>query len=236
MSLLKGKYLVLLAGLVLIGCGGGGGSPKSGGQNFDPNDYPKYNLTQENKDDLAYMGNEERLAYNVYMGLYDYFQDKDIEIKQLYNIANKSESYHISIVRDLVRKYEITPSDLTIISSPVGSSSEDQSELPADKYGVEHIQELYDALMAKGKNSQQDALEVGCMVEVTDIYDLDERIENAKESGAQDLIDGFNILRNGSYNHYWAFDDGLKALGVDDGCCSLGVIDGVDYCHPEYPK
>ncbi len=46
----------------------------------------------------------------------------------------------------------------------------------------------------------------------------------------------FTVLRDASYNHYWAFDKGLKDLGVSDGCCSLGTIDGINYCHSEYPK
>ena len=49
---------------------------------------------------------------------------------------------------------------------------------------------------------------------------------------ASDLVTVFSFLRDGSYNHYWAFDEALKGKGVSDGCCSLGTT----YCHPEYPK
>jgi len=45
-------------------------------------------------------------------------------------------------------------------------------------------------------------------------------------------LDVFNFLRDGSYKHYWAFDKGLKNMGIDNGCCSLGT----NYCHPEYPQ
>lgn len=70
------------------------------------------------------------------------------------------------------------------------------------------------------------------MVEVTDIDDLDKYI--AGSTGNQALIDTFTTLRNGSYSHYWAFDDGLKSIGVDNGCCSLGTT----YCKTtdEYPR
>ncbi len=74
------------------------------------------------------------------------------------------------------------------------------------------------------------------MVEVTDVNDLNEYIEMAKNSNAPDVEEAFTFLRNASYNHYWAFDTGLKNLGIGDGCCSLGVINGVDYCHNEYPQ
>jgi len=87
---------------------------------------------------------------------------------------------------------------------------------------------LYD----KGIQSQKDALEVGCMVEVTDINDLDKYMNQATASNASDVLVVFDFLREGSYKHYWAFDNGLKNMGVSDGCCSLGTT----YCHLEYPQ
>jgi hypothetical protein len=74
------------------------------------------------------------------------------------------------------------------------------------------------------------------MVEVTDINDLNEKIITAEETNASDLIAVFTNLRDGSYNHYWAFDLALKNIGVAEGCCALGTIDGVNYCHTEYPQ
>lgn len=70
------------------------------------------------------------------------------------------------------------------------------------------------------------------MVEVTDINDLLADIETARADGATDIVAAFEFLRDGSYSHYWAFDNGLKNMGVTDGCCSLGDA----YCHPEYPN
>jgi hypothetical protein len=60
------------------------------------------------------------------------------------------------------------------------------------------------------------------MVEVTDIDDLDKYIEQAKEINATDVVEAFNVLRDGSYNHYWAFDRGLKNIGVSEGCAAAG--------------
>jgi len=44
------------------------------------------------------MGNEERLAYDVYMNLYDRYKDtlEETALYPLYSIAHKSESKHIS--------------------------------------------------------------------------------------------------------------------------------------------
>jgi len=227
---------IIATSFILTACGGGSGKVNSGtnsAEAIDVYNYPTYSLTQENKDDIAFMGNEERLAYNVYMNLYNYHNSNGNEIKQLYNISSKSEVKHIEVVRDLVDKYEIEPEDLTVLDSDVvATRSTAQSDLPDDKYGVSHIQTLYNDLMAKGESSVQDALEVGCMIEVTDINDLTPKIQNAIDSGAKDLEDAFSFLRDGSYNHYWAFDKGLKNLGIDDGCCSLGS----EWCHNEYPQ
>jgi len=216
--------------IVLNGCGGG----SSGKGSFDISNYPKtQNLTQELKDSLAYMGNEERLAHDVYLNLYDYHNaNNNDEIIQLQNIATRSETRHIGIVQDLVRQYNLSANDLTIVDEPVANSSVSQEDMPRGKYDVAKIQELYDTLYAKGVQSRQDALEVGCMVEVTDIDDLDKYIGYAQNANAEDILEGFKFLREGSYNHYWAFDSGLKNMGISEGCCSLGD----DYCHPEYPK
>jgi len=189
-------------------------------------------LSQEVKDTIAYMGNEERLAYDIYMNLYNYHMAQGTTITQLQNIAQNAEVTHIDLVQSLVRKYDLGAEDLTNVTNPVADSSITQDQMPSGQYGIPAIQSLYDTLYAKGINSAQDALEVGCMVEVTDINDLNEDIAIAQASNAQDVVDTFLILRDGSYNHYWAFDNSLKNMGVSDGCCSLGT----SYCHPEYPQ
>ena len=189
-------------------------------------------LTQEAKDAIAYMGNEERLAYDVYMNLYNYHLGQGTEINQLVNIAQNAETTHISLVQSLVRKYNLGADDLTNVSTPVADSSITLDQMPSGKYDVPAIQSLYDTLYTKGVQSPKDALEVGCMVEVTDINDLNEDIAIAQASNAQDVVDTFTTLRAGSYSHYWSFDQGLKNMGISDGCCSLGTV----YCHPEYPQ
>ncbi len=181
-------------------------------------------LTQVLKDSITYMYNEEKLAKDVYLNIYEVQK-----VQQLYNIATKSEIRHEEAVNELAKKY-----DLNITLYPDTDAPYDQTSVDyygSGEYPVEAIQELYDVLYAKGIESEQDALEVGCMVEVTDIDDLDKYIVEAIASDASDVLEVFNFLRNGSYNHYWAFDKGLKNMGVTEGCCSLGEV----YCHPEYP-
>ena len=189
-------------------------------------------LTQEVKNTLSYMGNEERLAYDIYNKLYE-----TSGVKQFTNIATRSEATHIAIVQLLVKKYITASTDFTNIDLPeLGYKDTKLEDMEAGTYDIKVIQELYDALILKGQASNQDALEVACMVEVTDINDLLNDIALAQDSNATDVVTAFEFLRDGSYAHYWAFDAGLKTIGVVDGCCSLGTVDGVDYCHNEYPQ
>ena len=46
---------------------------------------------------------------------------------------------------------------------------------------------------------------------------LPKYIVQAVDSNALDVLEVFNFLRNGSYQHYWSFDAGLKNMGVLDG-------------------
>jgi len=165
------------------------------------------NITDALRDSLSYMDEEERLAYEVYMKLYE-------TSEQLvhYNIASRSEAKHMEAVDLLLAKYDIN-----------ATQSKDTT---AGEYQIETIQTLYDDLVAKGESSAQDALEVGCMIEVVDINDLDVDIQLAEDENATDIYEVFDFLRNGSYRHYYAFDRALKAMDITEGCCSLGD----DYC------
>jgi len=194
---------------------------------------PMSTLSQELANTLSYMGNEERLAYDVYNKLY-----KEWGTKQFTNIASKSEVKHISAVQGLVKKYKLKDDvNFTNVDLPaLGYMNTSIDSMEAGTYDISKIQRLYDDLVARGSTSEVEALKVGCIVEVVDVNDLDEYIKIAEDSNASDVVDVFNFLRDGSYNHYWAFDKGLKNKGVVDGCCSVGTIDGVNYCHPEYPQ
>lgn len=107
--------LVAVSALVLMsGCGssGGSGSETPVASTELPSEVqaaiaaPTSTLSQELANTLSYMGNEERLAYDVYNYLYAQFGTK-----QFTNIATKSEYKHITAVQELVRKYKLD--DLT---------------------------------------------------------------------------------------------------------------------------
>jgi len=218
------------------GCGGSGGngsdtpvaSTELPSEVQAAIDAPTSALSQELANTLSYMGNEERLAYDVYNYLYGEFGTK-----QFTNIATKSEYKHITSVQQLVQKYKLDDTiafsnvdlpSLGYINTPIAS-------MQAGVYDISAIQALYDDLIAQGSESEIDALKVGCTIEVVDVTDLDAYIAIAKSDNATDIVTVFNFLRDGSYNHYWAFDKGLKNKGVENGCCTWSEL-----CHPEYPQ
>jgi hypothetical protein len=235
MKNMKLLSLVAISSLVFVnGCGNtGGGTPVSSTELPSEVkvaiDAPNSILSEALANTLSHMGNEERLAYDVYNRLY-----AEWGTKQFTNIATKSEYKHITAVQQLVQKYKMNDDmNFTNVDLPaLGYMNTPIENMQAGTYDIAKIQKLYDDLVAQGSTSEIEALKVGCIVEVVDVNDLDEYIALAQNSNAQDVVDVFKFLRDGSYNHYWAFDKGLKNRGIVDGCCTLGT----EYCHPEYPQ
>jgi len=210
---------IALASLVMTNCmGSGGNGYNAQGAGYNQNSSmlgtavtsSSSSINSDVKSSLAYMYEEERLANEVYLSVY-----KKQPVQQLYRIGSNSERRHIDAVKSLAQKYGVATSPQTV-----------------GRYSNPHIQSLFNQLYQKGIRSQKDALEVGCIVEVTDVNDLNKYIAQAESAWATDVVQTYEFLRRGSYNHYWAFDRGLKSLGVSNGCCSLGS----EYCHYEYPQ
>ncbi len=223
--------------LTMVGCSGGNSSNNGAGSGDGPtSELPQdvqdaiggstLTLTQDLKDAITYMYSEEGLAYDVYMNIY-----KVQPVQQLQKIAENAEIRHIDAVNELAIKY-----DLNMTQYPDTNVPYSVKNIGNGTYPVDTVQYLYDLLYSKGIQSEKDALEVGCMVEVVDIDDLDKFMGFAETANATDVITVFNFLREGSYSHYWAFDEGLKNMGVAKGCCSLDPALGHDFCHPEYPQ
>ncbi len=153
-------------------------------------------LTPKEKQALTYMYQEEKLAKDVYYVLGQMYPSL-----RAFNIY-KSETIHERSVANVLRHYNIP---LPLRSNVVG------------KFRNPELQKLYDELIAKGKKSKIDALEVGIMVEVTDVEDLDKYLRYAT---SPDVIALFKFLRAGSYNHYNAFNRALISL-TGKGACEL---------------
>ena len=235
---MKKSILALsLATLLFNGCGSSSTGNGSSNQDLgtvptsvtDAITAPKSTLTQELQDSITYMHSEERLAYDVYSNVY-----KMRSVKQLTNIATNAETTHITKVNELAVKYDLNITRYPDTNTPY--STNDATRYASGTYPVSPIQDLYNVLYDKGIQSDKDALEVGCMVEVVDIDDLLKYISQAQTSNASDVVTIFEFLRDGSYKHYWSFDKGLKNMGVSTGCCSVAPYGGHTFCHPEYPN
>ncbi|RLA69879.1 MAG: hypothetical protein DRG09_04625 [Epsilonproteobacteria bacterium] len=197
----------------------------------DAIDGPVSKLSEELTNALSYMGNEERLAYDVYNALSVQYPNSGP-----LNKIPDSEYVHITAVQQLIQKYKLSDDiHFTNIDLPaLGYMNTAIEDMEAGTYDIAKIQKLYDDLVLQGSVSEIEALKVGCIIEVVDVHDLDEYIKLAQKSNATDIETVFTSLRAGSYNHYWSFDKVLKNKDVINGCCSVGE----DYCktEKEYPS
>jgi len=155
----------------------------------------KVTLSDNEKNALLYMYEEEKLAKDVYSELGRMYPQMEI-----FSRISGAEVRHEQSVENVLKHYNIP---LPQRGDRVG------------KFTNPHIQKLYDQLMSKGKKSVKDALEVGIMVEVTDIEDLDKYLNQAN---APDVKALFEFLRDGSYNHYNAFNFILKSTTGKTAC------------------
>jgi len=146
-------------------------------------------LTEEEKEDLAYMRQEEKLARDVYLALYDKWR-----IQIFKNIA-ASEQRHTDSVKELLNKYNI--------ADPITNDSrgffKDQGFI-----------DLYNSLVEKGSSSEIEALKVGATIEDLDIKDLEDRMVHTNNP---EIVRVYTNLMNGSKNHLRAFVSQLKERG-----------------------
>ncbi len=143
--------------------------------------------------DLLHMREEEKLARDVYLALFDKWGTRVFQ-----NIA-MSEQKHMEAIGSLLKTYGI--------DDPVMKTG--------DARGIfvnPNIQSLYNKLVTKGSNSLVDALTVGATIEDLDIKDLNEAITHTTHN---DIRQVYENLKMGSKNHMRAFVSNLRALGAD---------------------
>lgn len=178
-----------------MGAGNGMGMGQGSGQGFQNNDILTQKLTDikavENlsdleKSDLAFMREEEKVARDFYIAMYDKWKQKSFD-----NIS-KSEQFHMDAMKFLLDRYKI--------EDPVGTNG---NGVFKDK----KLQELYDGLIKEGNTSLEVALKLGAKVEEVDINDLKKSIANTK---AEDLKLAYDYLMSASENHLRAFTNNLN--------------------------
>jgi hypothetical protein len=138
-------------------------------------------LSSEEIAGILYMREEEKLARDVYLKLYEQW---GLAIFQ--NIAG-SEQTHMDAIKTLMDVYGL---DDPVAGNDVGEFTDPT------------LQSLYADLVATGSQSLADALRVGAAIEEIDILDLEERIAQTDAGNVQRVYEN---LTRGSYNHLRSF-------------------------------
>lgn len=139
------------------------------------------NISSLEATSLKFMREEEKLARDVYITLYAVWGTP------IFKNISDSEQSHTTAVASLLDKYGIED---PVTDDTVGSYTD-----PA-------FTELFNALVAYGSESFENALKVGTEIEELDIADLNEQLSIIKQD---DIIDTYNNLLKGSRNHLRSF-------------------------------
>jgi hypothetical protein len=138
-------------------------------------------LSTEDIEGILYMREEEKLARDVYLTLYEQW---GLSIFQ--NIAN-SEQTHMDAIKTLIDRYGL---DDPVTGDDVG------------KFTDPTLRSLYADLVATGSQSLADALRVGAAIEEIDILDLEKYVS---QTNARDIQRVYESLTRGSRNHLRSF-------------------------------
>jgi hypothetical protein len=155
------------------------------------NAFPKQPISEEEKEGLIEMREEEKLARDVYLTLYN-----KCKLQIFKNIA-ESEQTHTDSVKYLLDRYGI--------EDPVKSDE-------IGKFSNPKFEQLYKDLVEKGSKSEVDALIVGATIEDLDIADLEHWLNRTDN---EDIKFVYENLMKGSRNHLRAFVRMLNNYGVN---------------------
>ena len=136
-------------------------------------------ITQAEADSLVFMREEEKLARDVYLAMFEKWQTGVFS-----NIA-ASEQNHMDALKRLLDAYGLDDpiQDIGVFTNP-------------------ELQELYNTLIAQGTASELAALQVGALIEEVDIQDLNEALSQTSLPCLQRV---YQNLLNASENHLRAF-------------------------------
>jgi hypothetical protein len=142
-------------------------------------------LSEEEADGIVFLREEEKLARDVYLKLYEKWG-----LRVFQNIA-QSEETHMTAVKTLIDRYGL----------------DDPAKEEVGVFANQELQALYDQLIEEGYRSPADALRVGAAIEEIDILDLEERVEQTDQA---DIVQVYQNLLSGSQNHLRAFVSNLQ--------------------------
>ena len=150
---------------------------------------PKESLNTAELASLSFMREEEKLAKDVYITLYNKWGVK------IFTNISASELTHMKTVLLLLNKYSLT--------DPVGSN-------PVGVFRDTSLQKLYNELVAKGNTSILEAYKVGATIEDLDLFDLKNQLINIDN---QDIRLVYEMLMKGSRNHLRSFYKNILKVG-----------------------
>lgn len=165
----------------------GGTSVHAKGGRKNKNSSGSSSLSEEKKDKLFYIFQEEKVARDVYITLGELYPEE-----RTFAMIQLSEQRHIEAARRLCEKYGV-----------------DTSYVQLDNVGnfeLLTMQKLYDTCVEQGRINKLEALNVGEFIEITDIDDL----EDAQIDMPSDIVSVYDNLKAGSYNHLGAFRRAIK--------------------------
>ena len=184
-------------------------------------------LTGAQRHALAHMWSEEKMAHDAFEAVYGLYP----QLRLFYNIGHWSEVQHMTAVEELVALYNIDVNDYG--NADAHYKPDVLRGMGAGDYAISDFETRYnETLIPLAKQGPIKALQLGCIVEVQDIYDLTGFLGQVGNNPY--LKRTFEYLVAGSQSHYWAYHYALIAHGVSNGCCSAGG----DYCKSasEYPS
>ncbi len=142
---------------------------------------PYSELDADEIESIRYMIEEEKLARDVYLNLYEHWG-----IRVFRNIS-KSEQNHMDALAFLIDRYGLEDPTQNNDSGVFSDSG---------------LQNLYNTLVEQGSVSMIDALKVGASIEDLDIYDLQQEL---LVTDNEDVKTVFQNLLKGSRNHLRSF-------------------------------
>ncbi|MDG4811766.1 DUF2202 domain-containing protein [Hydrogenovibrio sp. 3SP14C1] len=149
-------------------------------------------ISADEESGLLYMREEEKLARDVYLTLYERW-----EVNIFQNIAD-SETKHTETIKSLLETYALAD---PVLDDSVGIFTD------------YHFTELYVALTEAGSTSYEDALRVGIQIEELDIRDIAEKISKVEDN--PDIVEVYENLMKGSRNHLRSFWKLFQETGLE---------------------
>jgi hypothetical protein len=159
---------------------------------FLSSSFSQNNTNPNTLDQYTALLTEEKLAHDTYQSFYNLYE------KNIFQNILGAELRHFDMMAEVVNIHSESKKEFNI-----GNLGE--FEDPG-------FQKMFDELYEKGKESLRAALEVGALIEETDIKDLKLVVLNEKDETTIEIL---NRLISASENHLRAFVSNLSKSGND---------------------